>query len=283
MPTPPQIKPPEITSPQQRQRTRRKPDDRGPAAQMTCRGPKWAACAFHRCLTQALPNGFGKMTSTITARSRANLRLSEAFAALFPLWLHHGCPKRQAMHHIVHLESKPRGFNGAIGLMRPGGRVTFNVPIRTVCVHTPSSNPWSLTCGIGSGHQCSTPQAPAKANEWQPSRPSSSGLKYPSRFSNRCGLKTARPSPDRAFENAPFSPPCTSTTFLASKYLIWNWHCSELLRTAQAHPHGCHKVRALIDAQAQVHVEAAPYRIRPNHSRGHGAPRHAARRRIHSP
>ena len=97
------------------------------------------------------------------------------------------------MHHIVRLESKPRGvYCGAIGLMRPGGRVTFNVPIRTVCVHTPSSNPWSLTCGIGSGITLDS-TGTGEANEMasQTGLPSS-GLKRPSRFSNRCGLKTAR-------------------------------------------------------------------------------------------
>ncbi|WP_290694313.1 chorismate-binding protein [Aquabacterium sp.] len=101
---------------------------------------------------QALPTVW-QMTSTVTAQSRAGLKLSEVFAALFPCGSVTGAPKRQAMHHIARLERSARGvYCGAVGLMAPGGRVTFNVPIRTVCVHTPPPPaPWSVHCGIGSG------------------------------------------------------------------------------------------------------------------------------------
>ena len=61
----------------------------------------------------------------VTARSRAGLRLSEVFAALFPCGSVTGAPKRQAMHHIARLERSARGvYCGAVGLMAPGGRVT---------------------------------------------------------------------------------------------------------------------------------------------------------------
>ncbi len=101
---------------------------------------------------QALPTVW-QMTSTVTAKARQGLRLSEAFAALFPCGSVTGAPKRQAMHHIARLEGSPRGvYCGAVGFMAPGGHVTFNVPIRTVLLHTPPPlAPWTAHCGIGSG------------------------------------------------------------------------------------------------------------------------------------
>lgn len=116
---------------------------------------------------QALPTVW-QMTSTVTALSRAGTKLSEVFTALFPCGSVTGAPKRQAMHHIARLERSPRGiYCGAVGVMLPGGRVTFNVPIRTVCVHTPPPPaPWSAHCGIGSGITLdATPSG--EVAEWQ--------------------------------------------------------------------------------------------------------------------
>ena len=115
----------------------------------------------------ALPTVW-QMTSTITARSRSDLRLSELFAALFPCGSVTGAPKRQAMHHIARLERSPRGvYCGAVGLMAPGGRVTFNVPIRTVTVDTlPPPAPWRAHCGIGSGITLDA-TGPGEAQEWR--------------------------------------------------------------------------------------------------------------------
>ncbi len=80
----------------------------------------------------ALPTVW-QMTSTVTAVSRPRLKLSEALAALFPCGSVTGAPKQRAMQIIESLEPGPRGwYCGALGLMQPGGIVTFNVPIRTV-------------------------------------------------------------------------------------------------------------------------------------------------------
>ncbi len=119
---------------------------------------------------EALPTVW-QMTSTITARSRTGLNLSEAFAALFPCGSVTGAPKRQAMHHIARLETGPRGvYCGAVGLMSPGGRVTFNVPIRTVVLHTPPPPaPWTAHCGIGSGITLDA-RADGEWREWQAKR-----------------------------------------------------------------------------------------------------------------
>ena len=119
---------------------------------------------------EALPTVW-QMTSTITARTRAGLQLSEAFAALFPCGSVTGAPKRQAMHHIARLETGSRGvYCGAVGLMSPGGRVTFNVPIRTVLLHTPPPPaPWTAHCGIGSGITLDA-RADGEWREWQAKR-----------------------------------------------------------------------------------------------------------------
>ena len=106
---------------------------------------------------QALPTVW-QMTSTITARTRAGMGLSELFAALFPCGSVTGAPKARAMHWIRTLEPCARGvYCGAVGVVRPGGAATFNVPIRTVTLKRDSSGPgtetpphWQAHFGVGS-------------------------------------------------------------------------------------------------------------------------------------
>jgi para-aminobenzoate synthetase/4-amino-4-deoxychorismate lyase len=119
---------------------------------------------------QALPTVW-QMTSTVTAQARPGLRMSELMSAIFPCGSVTGAPKRQAMHHIARLEAGPRGvYCGAAGVMRPGGHTTFNVPIRTVSVHTPPPlAPWRADCGIGSGITLDA-QADAELAEWRHKR-----------------------------------------------------------------------------------------------------------------
>jgi para-aminobenzoate synthetase/4-amino-4-deoxychorismate lyase len=119
---------------------------------------------------QALPTVW-QMTSTVTAQARPGLRLSELMSAIFPCGSVTGAPKRQAMHHIARLEAAPRGvYCGAAGVMRPGGHTTFNVPIRTVSVHTPPPlAPWRADCGIGSGITLDA-QPDAELAEWRHKR-----------------------------------------------------------------------------------------------------------------
>lgn len=89
-----------------------------------------------------------QMTSTITAERRPDAGLADVFGALFPCGSVTGAPKSSTMAAIAELESSPRGvYCGAIGLLRPGGRATFSVPIRTVTV-----DPHGLaTFGTGGG------------------------------------------------------------------------------------------------------------------------------------
>jgi len=105
---------------------------------------------------QALPTVW-QMTSTVTARTRAGVGLPELFAAMFPCGSVTGAPKARAMHWIAALEAGPRGvYCGALGVVRPGGAATFNVPIRSVALErdeTPSPRwqaRWQACYGVGS-------------------------------------------------------------------------------------------------------------------------------------
>ncbi|MCH7345057.1 chorismate-binding protein [Pelomonas sp. CA6] len=107
-----------------------------------------------------------QMTSTITALSRPGLQLDEVMAALFPCGSVTGAPKRRAMQLIAALEPAARGwYCGALGLMQPGGAVTFNVPIRTVECGAAEQGGAPLVCGIGSGITLDS-QPTAELEEW---------------------------------------------------------------------------------------------------------------------
>ena len=105
------------------------------------------------------------MTSDVQARTRAGTTLYEVFAALFPCGSVTGAPKVQAMRMLRALEPQPRGiYCGALGIVQPGGRATFNVPIRTVVLTGAQAR-----CGIGSGVVADS--APdAEWHEWQHKR-----------------------------------------------------------------------------------------------------------------
>lgn len=103
-----------------------------------------------------------QLTSTITGRTPPGISLAEVFAALFPCGSVTGAPKLAAMAVIADSEAGPRGwYCGALGLIRPGGAATFNVPIRTV-----TSTPDGLVCGIGSGIVADSDPA-AEVAEWR--------------------------------------------------------------------------------------------------------------------
>jgi para-aminobenzoate synthetase / 4-amino-4-deoxychorismate lyase len=90
-----------------------------------------------------------QMTSTITARLRNGVRLDDVFAATFPCGSVTGAPKVTAMRAIASLEDSPRGvYCGAVGLVRPDGSATFNVPIRTLLLDRRNR---TATYGAGGG------------------------------------------------------------------------------------------------------------------------------------
>jgi para-aminobenzoate synthetase/4-amino-4-deoxychorismate lyase len=113
---------------------------------------------------EALPTVW-QMTSDVVATTREGTRLWDVFAALFPCGSVTGAPKVQAMRQINALEPDARGvYCGAVGVVRPGGHATFNVPIRTVTVRGGQAR-----CGIGSGITFDA-QAEGEWQEWRSKR-----------------------------------------------------------------------------------------------------------------
>ncbi|PKQ31282.1 MAG: bifunctional aminodeoxychorismate synthase component I/aminotransferase [Actinobacteria bacterium HGW-Actinobacteria-2] len=110
---------------------------------------------------QRLPTVW-QLTSTVVGDVAAATSLADIFAALFPCGSVTGAPKIAAMAVIAELEDSPRGwYCGALGVIRPGGTATFNVPIRTVEAHETQ-----LVCGIGSGIVADS-RPEAELAEWE--------------------------------------------------------------------------------------------------------------------
>ncbi len=88
-----------------------------------------------------------QLTSTVSGEANPDASLADVFAALFPCGSVTGAPKVSAIAAIAELEADDRRwYSGALGVIRPGGEATFNVPIRTV-----EAGAQHLVCGIGSG------------------------------------------------------------------------------------------------------------------------------------
>ncbi|MEJ5897710.1 chorismate-binding protein [Aquabacterium sp. G14] len=207
----------------------------------------------------ALPTVW-QMTSTVTARSRAGLRLSEVFAALFPCGSVTGAPKRQAMHHIARLERSARGvYCGAVGLMTPGGRVTFNVPIRTVTVDTlPPPAPWRAHCGIGSGITLDA-TGPGEAQEWQAKRAFLHRADAPFQLLESLRLENGQiarvPAHLARIQQAALAFHFADASQLPT---LVEALTARLQALTQAHPVGLFKVRLLVDDRLNITAEAAP-------------------------
>lgn len=214
-----------------------------------------------------------QMTSTITARSRAGLTLSALFGALFPCGSVTGAPKRQAMHHIARLERSPRGvYCGAVGLIQPGGRATFNVPIRTAVLHTPPPDaPWTARCGVGSGITLDAEPA-AEVREWRAKQV----------FLHRADR------PFQLLESLRLEDGVLARRELhlarlrrSAAHFAWPWardpaHTARVMhdiedalaQVASAHPHGAFKIRLLVDTAGLPQAECAPLADLPRHPEG---------------
>ncbi len=89
-----------------------------------------------------------QMTSTIRARVRPQVGLTDVFRALFPCGSITGAPKVRTSHIIAEMEGGPRGvYTGAIGFVSPGQAV-FSVAIRTLLVDRARGE---AELGVGSG------------------------------------------------------------------------------------------------------------------------------------
>jgi len=90
-----------------------------------------------------------QLTSTISARVRADVSVAGILRALFPCGSVTGAPKRRSMEIIAAAERSPRGiYCGAIGCLAPRGEAVFSVAIRTLLLDKTAG---TVTMGVGSG------------------------------------------------------------------------------------------------------------------------------------
>ncbi len=76
-----------------------------------------------------------QMVSSVTGTLLPGTPLLSLFRALFPCGSVTGAPKIASMRLLRKIETGPRGiYTGAIGILLPGGDMTFSVAIRTVTV-----------------------------------------------------------------------------------------------------------------------------------------------------
>ena len=88
-----------------------------------------------------------QMTSTVTAKSKANVR--DIMAAMFPCASITGAPKSRTMEIIRELEKQPRNiYTGTIGFITPDNKAQFNVAIRTVAINKKTNQ---AEYGVGGG------------------------------------------------------------------------------------------------------------------------------------
>ncbi|MDQ0017029.1 para-aminobenzoate synthetase/4-amino-4-deoxychorismate lyase [Variovorax boronicumulans] len=205
---------------------------------------------FH---TEALPTVW-QMTSDVEAKLRDGVSLVDVFSALFPCGSITGAPKVSAMRMIRDLEPEARGvYCGAVGVVRPGGHATFNVPIRTVTLRGTEAR-----CGIGSGITADA-EADAEWDEWRHKRAflgqgradvSSSDM---SSFELLETLALA----DGSLRDAPAH---LARMQNAASHFGYPWNeavvAACLHRLTQVHPTGTWRVRLLLDAHGQPRAEA---------------------------
>ena len=210
---------------------------------------------FH---TEALPTVW-QMTSDVVARTRPGCTLADVFAALFPCGSVTGAPKVRALQAIRALEPEARGvYCGALGLLRPGGHATFNVPIRTLSVRGVR-----VRCGIGSGITAGS-QAEGEWREWQAKQAFVQRASAPFALLETLALEVGVLRHGAAH--------CARLQ-AAARHFGYPWEPAALQASLDAllrqHPQGLWRVRLLLDAQGRFQAEAsaleappAPLRLR---------------------
>ena len=202
---------------------------------------------FH---TQALPSVW-QMTTDVLARTRADCTLWDVLAALFPCGSVTGAPKVQAMRMINALEPEARGvYCGALGVLRPGGGATFNVPIRTVTLRADAGDLVQARCGIGSGITFDA-QPQGEWQEWQHKQA------FVQRASSPFDLLETLRLQDGV---APHRDAHLARMRLAAAHFGMPWDAARvhaaLDSLARAHPKESWRVRLLLDARGQARCEA---------------------------
>jgi len=196
--------------------------------------------------TRAWPTVW-QMTSDVTARTRPGTRLADVFGALFPCGSVTGVPKVRATEIIRALETGPRGvYCGAVGLLRPGGGATFNVPIRTVHIRQGEAS-----CGIGSGVTLDA-QPQGEWDEWRNKR----------RFLDAAGeplelIETLRLEDGRWRHREEHLARLADS----ARHFVFRWDAASaeaaLASRVQAHPAGAWRVRVSLAADGSLQAGAS--------------------------
>ena len=208
------------------------------------------------CRVQALSTVW-QMVTDVHADTRPGTRLVDVFSALFPCGSVTGAPKVQAMRLLRALEDTDRAiYCGAVGVVRPGGSATFNVPIRTVLAQG-----GRVRTGTGSGI---TSDAQA-AGEWQEWRHKQT---YLTRASQSFELLETLALQDGVLQHAPAH---LARMAASAGHFGFVWQLDAVQNTLVARcaqqPKGAWRVRLLLDsagtARAEVHgLPATPTTVR---------------------
>jgi para-aminobenzoate synthetase component 1 len=90
-----------------------------------------------------------QMVSKVRAKLLPGLTIRQIFSALFPCGSITGAPKIRAMEILRELETAPRdAYCGAIGWIEPGGRMRFNVAIRTITLFPDGEAVYNVGGGV---------------------------------------------------------------------------------------------------------------------------------------
>lgn len=204
---------------------------------------------FH---TEALPTVW-QMTSDVEARVRDGTTLADVFGALFPCGSITGAPKVGAMRMIREVEPEARGvYCGAVGVVRPGGHATFNVPIRTVTLRGTAAR-----CGIGSGITADA-QADAEWDEWRHKQAFLRAAGRPVEAAETAfDLLETLALVDGALRDAPLH---LARMAAAASHFGRAWNEARVAacldRLKARHATGTWRVRLLLDAQGEPRAEA---------------------------
>lgn len=203
---------------------------------------------------QPLPTVW-QMTTDVLARTRPGCSLVDVFSALFPCGSVTGAPKVRAMQMIRELEPDARGvYCGAVGLVRPGGHATFNVPIRTLTVRGTQ-----VRCGIGSGI---TAYAPVQGEweEWQHKQAFIARASAPFSLLETLALLDGQ-FPLAVEHLARMAQAAQHFGFACDPAVLQ----AALADLAAQHPTGRWRVRLLLDAKGLVQAQA--FALEPNPAR----------------
>ena len=204
---------------------------------------------FH---TEAWPTVW-QLSSEIECRTRAGVGLADVFRALFPSGSVTGAPKVQAMRMIHALEPAARGvYCGAVGVIRPGGAATFNVPIRTLSLRGKQ-----VCCGVGSGITADA-DAGEEWQEWRHKRAFAVRASQPFEL-----LETLRLSGGRVADAAPHLARMAGAAAHFGFAFDKARADAALHEIAQQHPLGDWRARLLCDRWGAVRAQVFPLEPHP--------------------